>query len=176
MAFGRTIPREALRPLVVAILAIVIPLFHLGAPWLVARLGPRWGWSAGHPSALNLLGVLPLLTGGVLLGSLLITVLGVIPALPPRVPLGLRPARLIQTGPYARMRHPIYVAESCLWAGMILLLGSPVAAAVFAALAAAGCRWLIPREERALEKHFGEEYRRYRARVPAIPRFRRSVE
>jgi protein-S-isoprenylcysteine O-methyltransferase Ste14 len=72
------------------------------------------------------------------------------------------------------MRHPIYVAEGCLWVGMIVLLGSPVAAAVFACLALAGSRWIITREERALEEGFGEEYRAYRARVPGLPHFRRG--
>ena len=70
------------------------------------------------------------------------------------------------------MRHPIYVAEGCLWAGMIVFLGSPVAATVFVAMALAGSSWVITREERALEEQFGEEYRVYRARVPALPHFR----
>jgi protein-S-isoprenylcysteine O-methyltransferase Ste14 len=33
---------------------------------------------------------------------------------------------------------------------------------------------MITREERALEEEFGKEYRAYRARVPALPQFRRA--
>lgn len=174
MEFARTISRETLRPLLVAIFVIVVPLIHLGGPLLLARVGPRWGWRGGYPTPLNLLELLPVIIGVSLLGWILITMLGVTRTLPPRVRLGLRPARLVQTGPYAWMRHPIYVAEGCLWIGMIVLFGSPVAATVFVAMALAGSSWVITREERALEEQFGEEYRVYRARVPALPHFRRA--
>jgi protein-S-isoprenylcysteine O-methyltransferase Ste14 len=160
--------------LLVATFVIAVPLVHLGGPFLLARVGPRWGWTGGHPTFLNLLGVLPVILGASLLGWILITMLAVARTLPPRVRLGLRPERLIQTGPYAWMRHPMYVAEGCLWVGMIVLLGSPVAAAVFACVALAGSRWIITREERALEEEFGKEYRAYCARVPALPQFRRA--
>ena len=174
MDFPRTIGREKLRPLLVAMFVVVIPLVHLGCPLLIARAGPRWGWSGGHLTLLNLFGLLPVILGFSLLGWILTTMLTVAPTLPSRVRLGLRPARLVQTGPYARMRHPIYIAEGCLWVGMIVLLGSPVVAAVFACLALAGSRWIVRREERALEEEFGEEYRAYRARVPAVPQLRRA--
>jgi protein-S-isoprenylcysteine O-methyltransferase Ste14 len=166
------IGRENLRLLTVTTVTLVIPLVHMGCPWLLARLGPRWGWINGHPALPNLFGLLPVILGFSLLGWILATMLSVIPTLPPEVRLGLQPARLVQTGPYAHMRHPIYLAECLLWIGMIVLLGSPVAAAVFVCLAFAGSRWLITREERALENHFGDEYRAYRARVPALPHLR----
>lgn len=73
-------------------------------------------------------------------------------SLPPRIRLGLRPAQLIQTGPYAWMRHPLYVAESCFWLGIIVLFGSPVVAAAFTCLAGIAMRWIIRREESALEE------------------------
>jgi protein-S-isoprenylcysteine O-methyltransferase Ste14 len=173
MDFPPTISRERVRPLLVATIVIVIPLVHLGCPLLLALAGPGWGWRGGHPTLLNLLGLLPVMLGFFLLGWILTTMLTVVPTLPLRIRLGLRPARLVQTGPYAWMRHPIYVAEGCLWVGMIVLLGSPVAAAVFACLMLAGSRWLVRGEERALEEQFGDEYRAYRARVPALPHFRR---
>jgi len=34
-------------------------------------------------------------------------------------------------------------------------------------------RFVIPREERALESQFGEEYRQYRKRVPALVGWKR---
>ena len=69
------------------------------------------------------------------------------------------------------MRHPMYVAESCFWVGIVVLFGSPVAAAASTCLAALAVTRLIPKEEKALEEQFGEEYRSYRNRVPRLPGF-----
>jgi uncharacterized protein len=169
---GLTVSRRAAAVLLVAVFGVAIPTFHLGLPMALARVGPRWGWSSGRPSAANLLGILAVLMGVWLLIWIATTMLREIRQLPCRIRLGLRPARLLQTGPYAWSRHPMYAAECCLWIGAIVLCGSPVGAAVLLCLAApAGC-WVVRREERALEKQFGEEYRSYRTRVPAWPRFR----
>lgn len=166
-----SVSRETIRVLLLATFLVVIPLIHLGVPLLLARVGPRWGWRGGYPGPVNLLGTLAIIAGVWLLVSILATTLHASRSLPPRVRLGLRPAQLLQAGPYARMRHPIYVAETCLWAGMIVLLGSPVAAAIFTCLAAVVSCWIIPREEMALEQQFGEAYRSYCTRVPSIPQF-----
>ena len=95
--------------------------------------------------------------------------------LPSRVRLGLRPTYLLQTGPYAWLRHPMYAAECCLWIGTIVLFGSPLAAVSFLCVFAFAARWIVPREERALEEQFDEEYRSYRARVRSLglPLFKR---
>ena len=52
-----------------------------------------------------------------------------------------------------------------MWLGCAICFGSPVVGAVFL------CMWpvqrlLVGREERDLERKFGEEYRRYRAGTP----------
>lgn len=82
-------------------------------------------------------------------------------------------AALIQTGPYARVRHPLYavwvfflVPGAALLAGSWLLLSVPpvmyLAARVF-----------IPREEAELEDRYGELYREYRLRTGRLlPKFR----
>jgi protein-S-isoprenylcysteine O-methyltransferase Ste14 len=123
------VSRRTIRLLWVATFLFAVPLFHIGVPYLLAHVGPRWGWNGGYPGPLNFLSAVPIFTGAVLLVWILKTMLVVARSLPPRVRLGFRPAQLIQIGPYAWVRHPIYVAESCFWLGIIVLFGSPFVAA-----------------------------------------------
>lgn len=155
--------------MMVTVFVLVMPLVHLGVPSLISRTGPRWGWSAGQPEVPNLLGLLPAGAGLLLLLWVLTTMLAVVPSLPARVPIGWRPARLIQNGPYARMRHPIYLAEGLMWIGCALFFGSPIVLAVLAGMAVFGSIFVIRHEERKLEEYFGDEYRAYRRQVPALP-------
>jgi len=81
--------------------------------------------------------------------------------------------RLIDSGPYARVRHPMYLAV------MIAALGSLLLYRTWATLAFAvimlGLVVRARREERVLAQEFGQEWRVYAARVPAwIPRLRRD--
>jgi protein-S-isoprenylcysteine O-methyltransferase Ste14 len=70
-------------------------------------------------------------------------------------------------GIYARLRHPIYLAQMMCMTGLCLLAGT---SAVWTAAAA----WLvlllaaIQFEERELAARFGEPYREYRRQVPAF--------
>lgn len=164
--------RQHIRVLLLATFLCAVPLFHIGVPFLLAHVGPRWGWNGDYPGPLNLLSALPILAGSVLLLWTLSTMLVAARSLPPRVRLTLRPAQLVQTGPYAWMRHPMYIAESCFWLGMVVLFGSPVVIAVFTCLIVA-MRWIIRKEEKALEEQFGEEYTSYRNHVRPVPRFGR---
>jgi len=168
---GLSVSRNGARILLLAAFSVATPLVHLGVPTLLARMGQRWGWRDGRPAALNLLGMLAILLGAWLLTWIAKTMLHEIERLPSRVRLGLRPARLLQTGPYAWLRHPMYAAECCLWIGIIVLFGSPLSAIVFLCLFAAAERWVVRPEERALEEQFGAEYRSYRARVPPLLTF-----
>ena len=86
--------------------------------------------------------------------------------MPSRVTLSLKPARLVQTGPYAWTRHPMYLAEILSWLGIAAYFGNPVMIAVIVMGAMLIMSVVITREERALESHFGDEYRLYRERVP----------
>ncbi len=91
----------------------------------------------------------------------------------PRRTWGMQADRLITTGPYTYSRNPQLIA----WT--LVLLGAAIAGRSGAALALAaiywvGCVFTIRAEEQALERVFGEEYRRYRAAVPRymrLPRF-----
>jgi protein-S-isoprenylcysteine O-methyltransferase Ste14 len=75
--------------------------------------------------------------------------------------------RLVAEGMHARVRHPIYLA------GLLMLLGWTVASGLLAAylllawVVAAGAV-MIRLEESELIQRFGDSYRDYRRRVPAI--------
>lgn len=73
--------------------------------------------------------------------------------------------RLVQSGPYARVRHPNYAALSLVAVGTALALASPLALALTCVV------WLpivivrIAREERMLVERFGSAYAAYRRRT-----------
>ena len=82
--------------------------------------------------------------------------------------------KLLTEGIYARVRHPRYTGVTCSTAGMALITNylAMYALALFAVL---GVYAITVFEERELLERFGEEYGRYRARVPRfIPGPRRS--
>lgn len=78
---------------------------------------------------------------------------------------------LAKTGPYARIRHPQYVAFVIImfgfllqWPTLITLIMFPILFAVYVRLAYTEERWAL--------QEFGDEYRRYAALTPAfVPRF-----
>jgi protein-S-isoprenylcysteine O-methyltransferase Ste14 len=76
-----------------------------------------------------------------------------------------KPTTLVTSGPYRLTRNPAYVGMALASAGIAVAAGAlwvlvPVAAAV-----AIIDRGVIAREERFLERVFGEEYLRYTRRV-----------
>lgn len=75
--------------------------------------------------------------------------------------------RLAITGPYARIRHPQYVAFILImfgfllqWPTIVTLLMFPILVIVYARLAKS--------EERDMEAEFDQQYREYRATTPAF--------
>lgn len=76
--------------------------------------------------------------------------------------------RLVQHGPYARVRHPMYTAFVLLFSGLSLLIGSaPLAVAMLATQVwTIGLR--LPAEERSLQERFGDAWTRYRARTGTV--------
>ncbi len=75
--------------------------------------------------------------------------------------------RLITTGPYAMVRHPIYAGLLLAFAGSAMAIGEwrAVLAVVFALLSFLRKLQL---EERWMQRQFGEAYRAYALRVPAL--------
>lgn len=80
-------------------------------------------------------------------------------------------ARLATGGPYARTRNPLYLGSSLMGAGFALAGRSLVMAAALAALLIFIYAPVIRREAEFLESKFGDDYRRYAAKVPLfLPR------
>ena len=79
---------------------------------------------------------------------------------------------LAVTGPYARVRHPQYVAFVLIMFGFLLQWPTLVTLGMFPILVYMYVR-LARREERDVAAEFGEEYARYAAKTPAFfPRIR----
>lgn len=74
--------------------------------------------------------------------------------------------RLVTSGLYAYIRHPLYVASFLIGLGLCLILGDPVVLPGYVVLYLAMHAWVIQGEERWMAGHWGDEYRRYAARVP----------
>ena len=78
----------------------------------------------------------------------------------------LKPAiSLVTSGPYRFSRNPLYVAITFLYLGFTLLLNSWWGVALLAPVLAILHFGVVRREERYLERKFGEEYDSYRSRV-----------
>ena len=72
---------------------------------------------------------------------------------------------LVTDGVYRFTRNPMYLALALLYFGLALAMDSVVALVLLPPLLALVQVGVVSREERYLEGKFGDEYRRYRARV-----------
>ena len=77
-------------------------------------------------------------------------------------------ATLAVSGPYRYIRHPLYVASFLIGIGIAQAGGHWFWPTVFVALYLPVYGFTILREERALAKLFGDEYKHYRETVPAV--------
>lgn len=78
---------------------------------------------------------------------------------------GPPPERIVQTGPYAFTRNPMYLGHLVFLTGLALTTRSPLAAAALAI----NVPWFdrhAQRDEERLTELFGEPYTAYRERVP----------
>lgn len=80
--------------------------------------------------------------------------------------------KIIQTGPYGWMRHPIYTGLLLQMLGSSLVIGT-LLALLGVPLMYIGCRIKIVAEETSLLQYFGQEYAEYQQYVPGavIPGF-----
>ncbi len=74
---------------------------------------------------------------------------------------------LVRTGPYGKVRHPIYASLLAILLSTLLLLTKPLWIAVSLALFIAGTEIRIRAEDRLLASRFGAEFEAYRKTVPA---------
>lgn len=143
----------------------VVPL--LLAVWLL--------WGRGVPVAFLHQRLFPWALWAFWIGAV-ITALGLLFTVCARVYLGpnwsgvvtiKRGHELIDTGPYALVRHPIYTGLLAALIGSALALGQW--RGVLAVLIAWVAFWRkLGVEERWMTERFGERYRAYRERVPAL--------
>lgn len=78
-----------------------------------------------------------------------------------------RPAKLVvDSGPFAYTRNPMYVGMTVFYVGMVLLLRSVWALPLLPVVLAALVHFVIRREERHLTQKFPDAYAAYCARVP----------
>ena len=146
---------RAPRAIRLAVLAILIG----GGILLERRSGGRLGF---HPLAA--LAGMALAAAGLALHARARRALGVLWS----SAIAVRPGQPIVTrGPYAVVRHPIYLGVLLLAAGTLLAHPS-VATICIAAGLAVGVAWKIPAEERMLRAAYGESWARYAAGVPAL--------
>lgn len=81
---------------------------------------------------------------------------------------------LIERGPYARVRHPMYTAVALLSLGGTLMVANLVSAVSAVAMLFVLTVVRTPIEERMLVEHFGDAYREYMTRTGRyLPRLRR---
>ncbi len=72
---------------------------------------------------------------------------------------------LVTSGPYRFTRNPMYLGMASLYAGIALAFGLLWSLALLLAVLVVIDRGVIAREERYLERRFGDEYRIYKQQV-----------
>jgi len=106
----------------------------------------------------------------------LLAVAGLVIALWGRIVLGrnwnLHPGlkethELIERGPYAYVRHPMYSGLSLMSLGTVIWCGNKAGYLLFF-VSLLGAWFKLRWEEKILTRHFGESYLRYQARVKAL--------
>jgi protein-S-isoprenylcysteine O-methyltransferase Ste14 len=87
-------------------------------------------------------------------------------------------AVLVTSGPYAYLRHPMYLGNCVIGLGVGVLAENALALALVPTVfSLAYGRLIVPREEAHLRKRFGVAYDEYCERVPAwVPKLRRRGE
>ena len=78
-----------------------------------------------------------------------------------------REQRLVTSGIHSRVRHPVYAAHLSMMCGWAIA-GGTLASYLLLGWALASGALMIYLEDRELERRFGDEYRQYRRRVPAV--------
>jgi protein-S-isoprenylcysteine O-methyltransferase Ste14 len=118
--------------------------------------------SASLPSSLALpLGIV-LLAAGLAFGVWFVTALrGRGTAVDPYKPT----TAIVTTGPYRLSRNPGYLGMTLAYMGIAVITGALWALIPLVVVLAIVDRGVIAREERYLERKFGEEYRRYKAQT-----------
>ena len=155
--------REAVEQEGRAMFAVRVVLFFILIAWLVLyAINPPWmgGLSAPIPGWLRWVGF------AVGLASLALwtwTQAALGKEWSPQLQLR-REHHLVTTGPYARVRHPLYTAMLGWGAGVALVTANWVFV-ILAVVVIVGMVARVPREEQMMLNEFGDEYRAYMKRT-----------
>ena len=141
------------RMIVLPALAIVVFFYCIGAPWIRLFSFPMPLWALWTGAILGLGGMGLLVWVHICLGKEWSAKLRV-----------RSDHHLIQSDPYARIRHPMYTALFAIYFSMGIL-SSNYAILVLIVMAVASIAARIPQEEQMLLEKFGEEYRNYMQRT-----------
>lgn len=76
--------------------------------------------------------------------------------------------RLIKTGIYSRVRHPLYLGTLAVFLGFPIVFSSAGGIGLFLLIAVPAVFYRIHVEERMLLEHFGEEWKEYTAATSAL--------
>jgi protein-S-isoprenylcysteine O-methyltransferase Ste14 len=84
---------------------------------------------------------------------------------------------LIDTGPFAYVRNPLYIGNILLWVGFAITARLMWLAPIAFALLAVEYHWIVKWEEALLLERRGEEYRAYAQKVPRwVPHLRSKTQ
>jgi|SRR5437867_8486207 len=135
------------------------------------RIDSFIGLSITPPTPYNYLGIVPTLVGVTLRFWASSTIFNTGKG----TPLYSRPPKaLVTTGPYRLIRNPLYLGGFLIYLGIIVTVPS-LFLAILGLIGLPITYIGIDREEKGLERRFGEDYGRYKQIVPGwIPRIKRQ--
>lgn len=136
----------------------LVYLAGLGGGLLFDRLVPGYGLPGGVLQIVGL-GLVP--AGVALLAWAVVTMRRARTAVNPYKPS----SALVASGPYRFTRNPIYLADAVLYVGLAFALRSAAGLALLPLVLVVIRYGVIAREERYLERAFGDSYRKYKAVV-----------
>jgi protein-S-isoprenylcysteine O-methyltransferase Ste14 len=149
---SRTTARDRRGRWGIALQAISYAVLWQGHFWLY----PPAMWRVAFSVILQLLAVLLSWTGASALGRHL------------RFDAALRSDhKLVKTGPYRMIRHPIYASMFFLLLGDGLMVANPQLLAIAVVVFVAGTEIRVRTEDRLLSERFGQEFKAYKRRVRA---------
>lgn len=76
------------------------------------------------------------------------------------------PTSLVESGPFAYTRNPMYLGLAIFLAGAAIVIGSLTAWVAPTVFVVVCDRWYVPLEERRMADVFGTDYAGYQSRVP----------
>ncbi len=138
-------------------------IVHVGFPFVLSLIPPRFGWEGGGPSLWNWIGLIPVAAGLSMIAWA--SREHVTNTQGDRV-FESTPSVMLVKGAYRYSRNPMYLVELVMWFGWAIFYGSIPVLVAFVLWWITFEFFMIPFEERLLEARFGDTYREYKKTVP----------